>query len=476
MLRKKLFTIPFALICAVLILFSIGCRKKDVFDTSPSATLVFSSRVVRFDTVFTTVGSATHNFTAKNPGKKSVNISHIMLQGGSASYFRINIDGRSTTDFQNHELAAGDSIYIFAEVTIDPNAANLPFIVTDTIIFIVNGHTQKVALQAFGKNAHFIKNRVLGCDTVWQNDGKPIVLYDTAYVKKGCSLTIEKGVTVYCHPKSILIIGGTLACNGTKDEPVIFREDRLEHKYDNEPGQWYGIVLLSYSDTSSMTHTILENGSVGLEADSLAHDHPNSAKLTLNKCIIKNMSSTALAGFGSSINAVNTLIFSSGLYNFLTDLGGYYNFTHCTFDNFDNVVTNRQASIQIESHIYKNKDSSAFPIPVNTAFRNCIIWGSLDDEVRIVKHLGNTGNILNNIFYHCVVKAKKVGFSTTNIVNKDPLFINSYGGDFHIDAFSSAVNQGVTYPLIPVVDDLDDVIRKTANDTIPDIGSYEYKN
>jgi hypothetical protein len=473
MLKRRILFYLFATIFTGLLIVNFSCRKKDNFDVSPTASLVFSTNIVKFDTVFTTVGSATHNFTAKNPGKKPVNISHIMLQGGSGSYFSLNIDGRATTDFQNHELAAGDSIYIFATVKVDPNSSNTPFIVTDTVLFLLNGHTQKVALQAFGRNAHFIKNTALGCDTTWHNDGKPIVLYDTAYVRKGCSLTIEKGVTVYCHPRSILIIGGSLSCNGTKDEPVLFRQDRLEHKYDNEPGQWYGIVLLSFSDTSSMTHTILQNGTVGLESDSLAQNHFSYPKLRLNKCIIRNMSSTALAGFGSFINATNTLVYSSGLYNFLTDLGGTYNFTHCTFDNFDNVVANRQASIQIESHIYKNKDSFPFPVPVSAAFRNCIVWGSLDDEVRIVKHI--SGNALDNIFYHCVIKAKKVGFDNTNIVNKDPAFKNPYGDDFHIDNLSSAWNHGITYPPVPVVDDLDDVIRVTANDTIPDIGSYEYK-
>jgi hypothetical protein len=464
----------FAALILFLAVLNFSCRKKDIFNTSPSASLSFSTNIVKFDTVFTSVGSATQNFTARNPGKQAVNISHIMLQGGSGSYFRLNIDGRATTDFQNHELAAGDSIYIFAEVTINPNAVDIPFIVTDTVLFILNGHTQKVALQAFGRNAHFIKNRVLGCDTIITNDGKPVVLYDTAYVKKGCKLTIEKGVTIYCHPKSILLIGGSIICNGTKDEPVTFRQDRLEHKYDNEPGQWYGIDLLSFSGASSMTHTILQNGTVGLEVDSFIPGSKTTPKMNLNKCIIKNMNSSGLVGFGTNISAVNSLVFSSGLYNFYCDLGGIYNITHCTFETSNNIVANRESSVQLGNTLYKNKDSTPFPQDLNAAFRNSIIWGSLDDETKLNNH--KNGNAFNAIFYHCVIKAKKISFDNTNFINKDPLFKNSFNGDYHLDILSPAIDHGATYPPIIVPDDLEDQPRIMPGDTIPDIGSYEFKH
>jgi len=471
MLKRLLFYSLLALSIASGV-FQTSCRKKDIYNTSPSAMLSFSTNIVKFDTVFTSVGSATHNFTAKNPGKQAVNISDIRLQGGSSSRFTINIDGRDNYDFPNHELAAGDSIYIFAKVHIDPNDVNTPFIVTDTILFILNGHTQKVALQAFGRNAHFIKNRVLGCDTVFRNDGKPIVLYDTAYVPKGCSLTVEQGVTVYCHANAILLIGGSLTCEGTKAMPVIFREDRLEHSYDNTAGQWYGIWILTTSDTNSMAHTIIQDGINGLRVDSLSRI-PGTVKMTMNKCIIRNCSQEGLVGFGASITATNSLLYGNELDNLRVDLGGNYNFSNCTFDESNDPVANRQSSIQLGNTLYKNADSIAFLQDLNIAFRNCIIWGDIDDEVQFNKH--SNGNAFNAIFYHDIIKAKKINFNNTNTLNQYPIFKDEGGGDYHIETQSPAIDKGVTYPPIPVIDDLDDNIRKTPTDTIPDLGSYEFK-
>src|ERR1039458_8880938 len=101
-------------VICVILLSTQSCRKIDSIDTSSSAYLNFSTKLVEFDTVFTTEGSATHNFTVRNPNKKAINISDIMLQGGINSPFRINIDGNPTTNVLNKQVAAGDSFYIFA--------------------------------------------------------------------------------------------------------------------------------------------------------------------------------------------------------------------------------------------------------------------------------------------------------------------------------------------------------------------------
>ena len=72
----------------------ISCEK-DELNTSPTASLHFSSDTILFDTVFTTIGSATQYFTVKNPYNESIRISSIRLAGGSNSSYRLNIDGFS---------------------------------------------------------------------------------------------------------------------------------------------------------------------------------------------------------------------------------------------------------------------------------------------------------------------------------------------------------------------------------------------
>ena len=77
-------------IFAILVIFGTSC-KKDVLNTDGA--LTFSVDTVLFDTVFTTIGSATRQFKIYNPSNNEVNISSIMLAGGQQSKYRINVDG-----------------------------------------------------------------------------------------------------------------------------------------------------------------------------------------------------------------------------------------------------------------------------------------------------------------------------------------------------------------------------------------------
>ena len=487
MTRTPRYLLSLFLIIGILTLSESGCKKPDSVDTSPSAYLSFSTTLVEFDTVFTTIGSSTHNFTVHNPNKQAVNISDISLQGGANSPFRININGRATTNFPNFQLAGGDSIFIFAEVTINPNNVNLPFIVTDTILFVLNGHTQKVALQAFGQNAHFINNRILGCDTTIHNDGKPVVLYDTAYVRPNCTLTIDPGVTIYCHRNAVFLIDGTMLSNGTKAQPVTFRQDRLEQAYENQPGQWFGIRFLDSSVNNNLTHTIIGQATVGIEVDSMPYT--SQAKLTLNKCIIKNCSSEGLICFTGSVNATNTLIYASGMYNVYCALGGTYNFINCTFDIINDFVANRVPSIHVDNQVYTATDSAKSYFPLYARFYNCIIWGDLADEVELQKHSvysgGGTSNSFDTLFSHNIIKAYKVKFGSINQVSQNqyyPDFVNEAGipPDYHLLAGSPAIKAGTTMYTItagipPVQDDLEDNQRNPNPLTPPDLGCYVYQ-
>ena len=127
----------------------IQCRK-DVILTDPSAKLDFSNDTIIFDTVFTTVGSTTKRLKFYNNNKATVNISSIHLAGGSSSPFRLNVDGISGIEHSDIEIDAGDSLFAFVEVTLDPNNGTLPLIIEDSLIFMTNGNEQKVKLVVWG--------------------------------------------------------------------------------------------------------------------------------------------------------------------------------------------------------------------------------------------------------------------------------------------------------------------------------------
>ncbi|MDF1866064.1 MAG: hypothetical protein P1U70_14625, partial [Saprospiraceae bacterium] len=71
----------------------IACNKEMKFNTSSNIMLEFSLDTLRFDTVFTELGSATQFFKVYNRNDQSIKISKISVGGGENSNFRINVDG-----------------------------------------------------------------------------------------------------------------------------------------------------------------------------------------------------------------------------------------------------------------------------------------------------------------------------------------------------------------------------------------------
>jgi len=123
------------LIATVVFLFStLSCRKDRIIDDA-TAKLSFSTDTLTFDTVFTKVGSTTGYIKAYNNHNETINISYVQLVGGSASQFRINVDGTSGVVVNDITILPKDSMYVFIEVTVDPNNDANPFFLEDEIRF-----------------------------------------------------------------------------------------------------------------------------------------------------------------------------------------------------------------------------------------------------------------------------------------------------------------------------------------------------
>ena len=88
-----------------LIVLLVSCRK-DSFTSSPDARVAISADTLKFDTVFTTVGSTTKQLKVYNPNNKRIVLSSIRLARGTSSNFRLNIDGVPTRDATDVEIAA----------------------------------------------------------------------------------------------------------------------------------------------------------------------------------------------------------------------------------------------------------------------------------------------------------------------------------------------------------------------------------
>lgn len=480
-IRKYLFPLPAMVFMAVIILSS-SC-KKDKIITDASAKLEFSSDTILFDTVFTTVGSTTKQLIVHNNYNGKIVISDIRLAGGNSSPFRINIDGVNTTEASDIEIEPNDSLYIFIKVTVDPNNSNSPLVISDSILFETNGNLQQVQLVAWGQDAYyqtpdvyiqgFPPYSVIACDAVWKND-KPHVIYGYAVVDSACTLTIEEGTQVYLHNNAILWVyrDGSLKVKGTLGNPVVFQGDRLEAYYKNVPGQWGRIWIMRGSE-NSIDHAIIKNGIVGIHVDTLA-DNCNQPALKISNTIIENMSAAGMLLQGTWVQAENCVVANCGEYAVILNIGGEYDFKHCTIGNYWTYNT-RQTQSLVLNNWYKDVNENIQHRNLTRAyFGNCIIYGNITEEI-LLDSLSGAQFKYN--FDHCLLKTiistGDANHFSNCLVNSDPVFADPASNDYSLSSSSSAIDKG----LMSIANEMPfDILRHNrTNDAAPDLGAYEKK-
>ncbi len=462
----KLLRYPIAFL---LLLSAFLACKKESFITSSNATISISTDSLRFDTVFTTAGSITQSFTVVNTNTQKLRLSAISLAGGNASAFKINVDGFSGPEIHDIDIEANDSIYVFVSVTIQPSAANLPFLVLDSLQFSFNGNVRKVQLEAYGQNAHFLKSQLITGSVNWSND-LPYVILGGLLIDSNAILTVNEGCRIYLHADAPFIVDGSLQCNGTKSDSIIFQGDRLDQDYRDLPASWPGIYFRSNSRNNVLTHTIIKNAYQGLIAD--APSTNGNPKLALYQCVVDNIYDIGILALNSRILAENCLVTNCGS-NIVLARGGEYQFTHCTVASYGNLYLDHKNPVLYLNN-WDSSSGSLITYSMNAAFLNCIFWGdngTVDDEL-ILSRKGN--NNFSVLLDHDLYKAKNdpTDALLNNIIrNQDPLFdsisVNTQYFDFHIGLRSSpAIGAGIP---TSVTTDLDDKARPAS----PTLGCYE---
>ena len=493
------FFIIFSVFLLTFLLFN-SCKKEE-FETG-QADLRFSVDTIIFDTVFTTVGSATQVFQVYNNGNKDLIISSIRLANGDNSNFRLNVDGLPGKSFSNVEIGANDSLFIFVEVTVDPNNLNTPLIVTDSILFSANSFQQDIDLVAWGQDAYFHRSPpnsqrapffFLDCNEIWMND-KPHVIYGYAMVDSGCSLTVNEGANVFFHPGSGMIIlsSGTLLVNGTKQNNVTFQGDRLGADFKDIPGQWDRIWLSNLNlnsntispgtQNSSISYAVIKNGTIGLLVDTSFDSNVSNLTLRLDNTIVKNMSSHALALRGSKVNAYNCVFANCGAQTTNILLGGNYNFYQCTFANYWNSGQRQDPSVTLNNYYLYN--NTAIDRQLNSFFGNCIIYGNNDNELGFDS--AQVGNQFDFRFVHTLLKVES-SFPTSNpsrynmIIkatsngNNDPKFVDVENNNYQIDSLNSpAIDAGdITITNVNSLLNFDILGIPRPQRNGPDLGAFE---
>ena len=459
-------------------------------ENDQSATLHFSTDTITFDTIFASIGSITKTLTVYNRNNFDVK-SNIALLGNSAANFRMNIDGVSGNSQTNIEIPAKDSIFIFLEVTINPSLKTTPYILSDSLVFTTGTKKQDVDVVAWGQDAYFhtantygdIINgtdttrfyyHLLDCTIPWAND-KPHVIYGYAVVDPENTLTINEGCNVYLHNNSGILVGnpfleasgGSIKVNGTLGNEVTFQGDRLDPWYKDIPGQWDRIWLMPGSIDNEINYAIIRNANIGIHADTVGNNNPT---VRITNTIIENMSAIGILGQGANISATNTLVSKCGQYSVACNIGGTYNFTHCTFANYWDYSRRSTPSILLKNY-YEGSDGNIYVRNLEEAnFTNCIIDGNLSNEVSFQEE---EVGAFNYSFDHCLIKIDPTNdtdneYYENTIINQLPKFVDNLESNFYLTEDSPAINAGKNS-----TEGTFDIEGNPRNN--PDIGAYEFE-
>ena len=217
-----------------------------------------------------------------NKSAKNIAIPKVRLAKGQASKYRLMVDGLSGKEFENVELLANDSLFIFVEMTSSIADANpTDFLYTDQIQFGDYTNFQKVELVTLIQDAYFIfpsrsgspanytyeqiqlgvdannnpititgsnlstSDPINGNELHWTNT-KPYVIYGYAKIPENQTLTVDAGARVHFHANSGLIVSenASLVVNGNHSTT-----DALENE-----------VILKATDLNLNTATLQDNG------------------------------------------------------------------------------------------------------------------------------------------------------------------------------------------------------------------------
>jgi hypothetical protein len=182
-----------------------------------------------------------------------------------------------------------------------------------------------------------------------------------------------------------------------------------------------------------------------------------------------------------NLRASNVLVTNCAENTLAITMGGKYSFRHCTAANFYAASTQRQSPSLVINN-YNSNSGQVFPLD-SCYFGNCILYGSIENEISVDSKAGQTFNYL---FENSILKIDPLT-NTSNTGNYNniiknpanisvdgfsvqPLFANPGLLDYRLKANAPAINAGLPSIGQQVPVDLDEYTR----DGQPDIGCYEY--
>lgn len=412
-----------SIIVVMVVLFSCD----DSLEATAEKIPVFSKDTLTFDTVFTSTGSATAKILVYNQRSKPVTIERLQLMGGSASPFRINVDGFTDKEhvFESITIRANDSMYIFVEVTVNPQQSNSPVLIRDSIVMTTAEGRRRLLLEAYGQNMKVLRSLTIHSDTLL-DAGLPYVVRGNLVVDSTATLRLAPGVRLFFHHNSNLMVYGQLKAEGTFEQPVSLRGDRLDKigfvtpvPYNLVAGQWGGIYLLNPRGNHVLKHVTITSGYVGVYYVNQSKQY--KPRLEIVNCRIQNFLFYNLVAINGDLTVINSAITNSGGYTVYLN-GGKHEFYHCTIANYFN--NSEVQSVNRDKAPAFMMMSLPRSFPMETRVVNSVIAGSSLNEISLASRYDS---LYNAIIRHSYLKRQKAsGLPIYNQIRwstpKDTLF------------------------------------------------------
>ena len=382
MIRRLFF---FVLTIATLL---TACTDNDSFSTARGNHLTFSEDTIKFDTLFSTVPSATQAFWVHNNSSDGIRIRTARLERGSQSGYRANVDGTYLDPVGNDfEVRKGDSLLVFVEITAHENHVDGPQLVEDNLILTLeSGEEQRVNLRTYSWDAEKITSLIVRRDTVIESS-RPLVVYGNGIcVEEGATLTLRNTELYFHDGAGIDVFGQFMAFD------CLFRGDRLDRMftylpYDRIPGQWDGINIYPTSPSNQIANCEIRNVLNGLMCD--------STEVLLQNTIIHNSNGPGLSARHSNVE-LSYCQLSNALDDCLSLDGCQALIDHCTLAQFYPFSANRLAAIH-----FTNTTK-----PLTLQCTNTLVTGYAEDV--LIGEIVNQDVAFDYFFSDCILRTDSV--------------------------------------------------------------------
>lgn len=445
-MRKSIFYL--LIVCSL-----VGCQESIVSYDSHLKTS-FSNDTISFDTVFTTIGSATQQLKLYNPNKNALKIERIWLNDGK--YFHINVDGESNLAMcQDMIIHGGDSISIFVKVNINPQNSLSPVRIEDRLNVAINGSVSSVLLEAYGQDVHLIRTRRGRTEALtrrFEND-KPYLIYDTIIAN---NIQIAAGARLYMHQGASIVALHSLTAVGTKEQPISIRGDRLDNLFDSVPykyaaGAWGGIYLQQEKQkecTCKLDYVDILSGNIGLYC--IGESTSQLPEVSIYNSRIHNHAAYGLVFIRTNATVVNTEISNCASYCIYLQ-SGKQEFIHSTIASFFNATNIAVQSTGREDLAAVFIDNLSKQQPeTNASFKNCIITGVRKNQLVVATPFTRyyPGEFIGNFLKTDTLPIPHARANTyyTDSLDTIPIFRNEYYKykeynyyDFQLDSLSPAI-------------------------------------